>query len=343
MTEWFIAAPFIHGNDGGPWLTRFIPNEDGSLKFRAVPAQYVHDGSRKITGVKAWSDCFVHANAVWNKLQQASGPHGVVTSFAQLAVSVGLRKRIARSKIPLVAWTFNLGHLHPGVRRGLSRISLDSVDRFVVHSRAEIAAYSEWLNLPAVRFRFVPLQCPTRVIEFDEDRDRPFLLSMGSAQRDYALLFSVLKELEFPAVVVAAPHAVAGLDVPSNVVLRSGLNPDQCFELVQRARLSVIPVSNQATASGQVTLLDAMMFGRPVVMTACIANADYVSHGHDAMLVKRGDFDDLKATLARLWDDDRLRATLALNARTTATEKFSDEAIGKVMGDVLRELSPQRG
>jgi len=105
---------------------------------------------------------------------------------------------------------------------------------------------------------------------------------MGTAQRDYRLLFGVLAELRYPTTIVAGAHAVAGLTVPPNVTVRSGLTPQQCFELSQRARLNVIPVANQTTASGQVTLLDAMMFARPAIITSCPASIDYVTHGKDA-------------------------------------------------------------
>ena len=336
--NWYLAAPFIQSKSD-QWLTRFVPNNDGSLKFHSVPAGYTHDRSRNITSLNAWSDYMRHGNAVWRAAGQFTGPRGVITCFPQLSITVGLRKRIALSNIPLIAWTFNLGKLYPGLRRRLARTALPAVDRFIVHSRQEIEAYSDWLNLPPERFQFVPLQRATRSITFDENKEKPFLLSMGSAQRDYRLLFGVLAELGYPAVIVAGPHAVAGLSIPSNVKILSGLSSEQCFELVQRARLSVIPIANQHTASGQVTLLDAMVFGRPVVVTACPASIDYVTDQHDALLVRHGDHDDLKTAISRLWEDGALRAHIATSARKSAVDKFSDEAIGKIMGNILRDVS----
>lgn len=335
--SWLLAAPFIR-DTSDRWLTRFVPNEDGALSFHSIPADYIHDRSRKVTGLDAWRDYFRHANTVWRAGRLSTGPSGVLTCFPQLAITVGLRKRLALSGTPLVAWNFNLGKLYPGARRRLARTALPAVDRFIVHSRSEVTAYSDWLDMPVERFQFVPLQRATRPIEVAEDSDKPFLLSMGSAQRDYRLLFGVLAELGYSAVIVAAPHAVAGLPVPPNVQIRSGLSAEQCFDLVQRARLSVIPVSNQDTASGQVTLLDAMMFARPVVITACPASVDYVTDRHDAMLVRHGDHDHLKVTIQMLWEDEALRVSMGMAARQTALHKFSDEAIGQVLGTVLREV-----
>ncbi len=340
--RWYIAVHWLR-NASEKWrLTEFVPNEDRALDFNVIPANYVIDRSRKVSGLEAWRHYMRQGNEAWRAANEAGAPCGVITSFPQLPIAIGLRKRLASSSIPLVAWTFNLGRLYPGLRRRLSRVALQAVDRFIVHSRAEVMVYSEWLGIPAERFQFVPFETATRRIEFPENLSEPFVVSIGSARRDYQLLFSVMAELRYPTVVVAAAHAVAGLRVPPNVTIRSGLSVEQCFELMQRARFNVIPVANQTTASGQVTLLDAMMFARPVIVTSCPASVDYVTHGKDALLVRHADHADLKMMMQRLWEDEPLRQALGAAARQTALATFSEEAIGIVMSRILREVGSSR-
>lgn len=337
--DWYLAAPFIYdAND--LWLTSFVPAATG--RFHAVPATYHHNRSRRITGLSGWADYFQHGARVWRAARRAAVPSGILTCFPQLPLMIGLQKRLARSEIPIVAWTFNVGTLYGGARLKLAKAGLATVDRFIVHSRAEIKTCSDWLDLPAARFQFVPLQRAVPELESAEDHQHPFILSMGSAHRDYRLLFAVLAELGLPAIVVAGAHVVRGLAVPPNVELKSGLSEDQCHALLQRARLNVIPVANQATASGQVTLLDAMMSARPAIVTSCPASVDYVTDGIDAMLVRHGDHDHLKAAIQRLWEDEALRASMGAAARKAAIDKFSDEAIGRAMGTVLREVAAGR-
>ena len=337
--DWYLAAPFIYdAND--LWLTNFVPNATG--RFHVIPAAYRHNRSRRMTGAGGWADYFQHGARVWRAARQVTGRSGILTCFPQLPLTIGLQKRLSRSDIPIVAWNFNVGTLYGGARLKLAQTAFAAVDRFIVHSRAEISTCSDWLGLPAERFKFVPLQRAVGDIEIAEDHHSPFILSMGSAHRDYRLLFAVLAELGLPAIVVAGPHAVRGLTVPPNVELKSGLSEAQCHALLQRARLNVIPVANQTTASGQVTLLDAMMSARPTIITSCPASVDYVVDGIDAMLVQHGDHDHLKAAIQRLWDDEALRASMGAAARTAAIDKFSDEAIGRAMGAVLREAAAGR-
>lgn len=334
--DWFIAAPFIH-DPADRWLGNFVPQ--GAARFQAVPAPYSHDRSRRSTNATGWSDYFRHGLATWRAAVNHRSPAGIVTCFPQLPLTIGLRKRLSFKEVPLVAWSFNVGTLHGGLRRQLARAGLSAVDRFVVHSRAEIQACSEWLDLPPERFEFVPLQRGLQSGSLAEDRDHPFVLSMGSAHRDYRLLFAVLGGLGYRAIVVAGSHAIDGLRPPPNVEVRTGLTIEECHALIQHARVNVIPVDNQKTASGQVTLIDAMMYSRPVIITACPASVDYVQHGHDGLLVNHGDHDDLKQAIQRLWDDEPLRATMGQAARQTVVERFSDEAVGRELGRILTQVA----
>src|SRR5664279_5598425 len=188
MTDWYLAAPFIHSPDD-LWLTRFVPNMARAFRFFVVPATYHHDRSRKSTGVSQWRDYFGHGSMVWNAARRSNTPAGILTCYPRLALATAFRKRAASSDIPLVAWNFNLGVLPGGLRRRVARAVLQGVDRFIVHSRAEIPAYGDWLDLPSTRFEFVPLQRAVREIQIAEDENAPFVLSMGSAHRDYRLLF----------------------------------------------------------------------------------------------------------------------------------------------------------
>lgn len=337
--DWILAAPFIE-NAGDRWLGAFVPGNHHV--FHPLPAAYRHDRSRKNTSGRQWFDYFNHGGEAWSRalaLREQQKPAGVITVFPQLAITVGLRNRFAARRTPLLAWTFNLGRLRNGPKKSLARFGLAGVDRFIVHSRREVDSYSEWLQLPAERFQFVPLQRFVRVVEHLEDRTRPFVLAMGSAQRDYRLFFKVIAELGYRTVVVAGPAALEGLTIPANVTVLSNVDIQQCNVLTQQARVNVIPVANEITASGQVTLLDAMMYGRATVATRTVGTEDYAEAGKTALLVPPGDGDAMKRAIQELWEDTVLRNRLGAAARDYAQENFSDEAIGATMGKVLDELT----
>lgn len=301
-----------------------------------------HARSTRAAGWRDWTSTWSQASAAWR-----ASRGGVITVFPQLAVVAGLHQRIAARHEPLVArplvaWCFNLGALYGGPRAWIARTALRHVDRIVVHSRGEIARYGEWLGLERDRFRFVRLQRAAIPITEAEDVERPFVLAMGSARRDYATFLEAVRAARLPAVIVAARHALEGLEIPSHVDVRSGLSEDDCRRLAQRARVNVIPVVNEETASGQVTLLEALRMGRAVVATRSIGSEDYVEHDQSGLLVEPRSAHELREAIERVWQDAALRARLGAAASRFAQEHCSDAAAGAALGRVLREVEESR-
>jgi glycosyltransferase involved in cell wall biosynthesis len=108
--------------------------------------------------------------------------------------------------------------------------------------------------------------------------------------------------------------------------------------LLARARLSVTPVANQTTASGQITFVNAMRLGVPVIATRCPGTEGYVEDGRTGLLVPPGDAAALAGAIGRLWDDARARETLSGAARAEAEASFSDEAAAAWLGAMIGEL-----
>jgi len=332
--HWTVATPFTVDSETDRWLTPFVPGD--RRRFTMVPAQpraSWHDRSRRAAGFGDWRRSWSQGRAAWRASQG-----GVITVFPHLAFVVGLHQRLAARHKPVVAWCFNLGGLYRGVKRAAARAACQHIERFVVHSRAETTRYAEWLGLPRERFRFVPLQRASIPIVTDEEERSPFVLALGSAHRDFATLFEAVRRARLPTLVVAARHAVAGLEIPSNVELRSSLSHAECRRLAQRARVNVVPVVNEETASGQVTLVEAMRMGRAVVATRCIGSEDYVDSESNGLLVEARSVEELQGAIERVWEDERLRRHLGRNAACYTAEHCSDEAAGVALAQVLEEL-----
>jgi glycosyltransferase involved in cell wall biosynthesis len=251
----------------------------------------------------------------------------------------GWRKRFSRRKVPIVAWCFNVGALHSGVKGLLASAGLQSIDQFVVHSRRECETVSRWLKIPEARFQFAPLQrAPIPVLE-QEQIENPFVLAMGSANRDYRTFLDAVERIGIRTILVAGHHAMSGLTLPPNVELQSSLDLETCYRLAQRARVSVVPLLDHATAAGQRTIVDAMRMTRPVIATRCLGSEDYIDHGKTGMLVEPYSVDDLASKIDQLWHDKNLRDSLATAAGCYAEEHFSDEVAGINLGNVLDQFA----
>jgi glycosyltransferase involved in cell wall biosynthesis len=331
--KWNILAPFFNSSNS-TWIDDHL--DDPSLDFEKIriPSSYKswHTQKSSVTGLKSWAEHWKHAQS-----GLAQPCDGIITLFPQLAVMTGLQMRLRRDKRPLIAWCFNLGACYPGIKQKLSKFSLDNVSKFIVHSSAETQYYSDWLQLPKNRFLFVPLQRGELPLEFAEEREEPFVLSIGSAKRDYATFFQAVGRLGYKTVVIASKWSVEGLSIPDNVTVLNNLSHAECRRYVQRARLNIVPIDNNQTASGQVTVIEAMRYGRPVIATDCIGTEDYIKDGVDGLLVKAKSVESLSGAIERLWNDEALRIQIGRSAQRTAEERFSDQAAAKSLRSILLE------
>ncbi|MBO9136772.1 glycosyltransferase family 4 protein [Rhizobium sp. B230/85] len=248
-------------------------------------------------------------------------------------------KKLSFSKAPLIAWTFNMGQTYGGLRGSIARFALSSVDLFVVHTTAEIEAYSSWLRLPKSRFVFVPLGISVPTGEVDSlETQEPFVLSMGSANRDYDCLFRAVGELGYRTIVVAGEHSTEGLDIPKNVDLRSGLSLNQCHALSRAARVNVVPIKDEDSPSGQVTFLETMIFGKAMVLTECAGTRDYVTSGENGVLVAPNTTSEMRDAIFMLWNDRELRNRIGDAAKRRVLDQSTLEGIAPTMLRLLQRF-----
>ena len=334
---WSIAAPFFASSDDR-WIDdAVVDSEDRFIKIpRAAAESSWHDRAGRATPIGKWRE---H----WRQSATAlSACDGLITIFPQLAFTAAIQRRLRRRRQPIVAWCFNIGAYPIGLRRWIAGRILREIDHFVVHSRAEIAMLGDWLNIDRDRISFVPLQrAPIPILE-TEDQAAPFAVAMGSANRDYATLIEAARISGIPLTIVAAPRLFEGVSLPENVMLLSNLSPEDCWRLAQRARFSIVPIATIAEASGQITVVEALRMGRPLIATRSNGTIDYVSDDETGLLVPPADPAALAAAMQRLWDDRATRERLGKAGRAFAEATLSDENVGVRLLSLIRHVGSGR-
>ncbi|BCM24253.1 glycosyltransferase family 4 protein [Methyloradius palustris] len=334
--RWIVLSPFTHSEDP-KWIFEYIDPKLHTVE--AVPSTYYHDRSRKSSSASDWLDYFVHGFKGFLASFGRSNSTGIITAFPQLALVIALLKKLSgRKSLPLIAWCFNLGRPYQGIKGKVARFCLSSVDIFVVHSTAEIEIYSKWLNLPSSRFFFVHLSAEPPKSEPWLEEGEPYVVALGTANRDYSLLTEALVQLGYKAVIVSGKYAIEHLNAPEAISFKSDLSLDECHRLAIHSRINVIPIADIDSPSGQVTVIESMMLGVPLIATECAGTTDYIENDVDGILVKPKDVESMRNALEKLWNDKALRLNLALNAKKTATEKFTFKAASKSLLIVMNQL-----
>lgn len=319
------------------WIDDFVP-EGSDFSFKKVTPPIADEVSwhnrGAVTTKQEWKNHFHYA------LKLMRGDFDVViVNFPQMAFAACFWKIALLKRTKIICWSFNIGSVSNQLKGLITSALVRFADAIVVHSRDEIKRYSSWLSMHEDRFIFVPLQ--HGVVECDAlpSLDGDFVISMGSAGRDYATLFEAVRDQNFCVIVIAKPEALEGLDIPANVVVRNGLTLKECQSIAANAKVGVVPISNVDTASGQVTFLMLMALGVPIVVTDCPGTRDYISDGHDALVVPPRDVHALRKAIGTILNDDELQRHLSGNAKESWRKKFSDQAAGRNLLEVLRSVS----
>jgi glycosyltransferase involved in cell wall biosynthesis len=339
--HWNVVAPFFDSdaNRDSSWLAPFVPQPD--FRFTSVRRpdreKSWHNRSKPITGYDEWLGLWQQGRTAVRTVED-----GVITVLPQLASLVGMQKTVTGQPFPLVAWWFNTNY-YAGIKRSLSRVALCSVNRFVVHQKIEREAYSQWLGLPLDRFEFVPMQTPIYPITESEETEQPFIVSVGSAYRDYPLLFEAVQKLGFRTIVVSGPRVLQGLDRPACVETPFGVKKPEIISLLQRAKLVVLPLREEGLIAGTAAIVESLGVGCPMIVSNRQGVTDYIREGETGLLVKPRSLSHLTEAIDRLWHDDSLRDRLRRQAREYALQNLTDAAAGANLGRILSEVSEEIG
>lgn len=314
---WAVVAAFFE-DENARWIDDFVVVLDVNFVkiIRKNRAKNWHSGKSRTTRVSVWLKHLRQAYAAYRVK-----PDGIVTAFPQLAMCTALLR-----KPVIIAYRFNLGGFLGGVKQKLARWLSKEVSMFVVHSPSEIEPYAASLGVSVDQIRFVPIQRGALSLPREEDTSAPFILAMGSAQRDYETLIKSVDALGIATKIVTRKNDIAKLPQSQHVAFLSDMTLDECTKLLARARLSVTPVSNLETASGQVTFVTAMRLGVPVIVTKCPGSDGYLRDKDTGYLVEPFNEERMTSAISALWGNETLRSTLAESGRLEAELRFSDEA-----------------
>lgn len=333
-----VLAPYF--SEEGTWIDDFCVRPD--LEFRKAPYP---------VRVKSWhargartplGEWWEHLRYVREALKWR--PDCIVTSFPQLAlVASALLMFGGRRNTALVAWNFNLGSMKKGWIGMLAGQLLVRVDRFVVHARSETVSYARWLRCDEAKFRFVPLQRGELEVAPVHPISGPYVVSMGSANRDYPTLVQAVLAAGIKTVIIAKPSLLSSLPDHPLLVKLSGLAQAECNAILAGARANVVPLLATRTASGQVTFITSMRMGIPTIATDCVGSVDYIEDGVTGFLVPPGDAEALSARILMLLRNDGLALRIGNAGQAYAERHLSDEAAGGYLSDVIDEVLSLKG
>jgi hypothetical protein len=269
-----------------------------------------------------------------------------ISSNVRNALVLGLYKRLTFAPRPHLMMTeMRLDDPQPGLRWrakvALQRFAFAAVDAMCVSARREAETYAERLRLPLDRFRFVPWH--TNVLDPHLCPAGDYVFAAGRTGRDWATLAAAAElAAAVPFTVVCTRSDAERVRFPNNVTVLTDVPYARYRELLEAARVVVVPLEPHAYSSGQVVILEAMAFGKAVIVTHVLGSEDYVEEGVDGLLVAPGDASALAAAIARVHTTDGLSRRLSEAALARVVRLHTLDRYVRNLVQIADELTANR-
>lgn len=265
-----------------------------------------HSGGRHSMGL-------ARLRATWSAARCAAGNSGavVISHLPKTTMWLAIFCRLLSVRATHIAFAFNFTRLPTGFYRTLMRWAFKGVDRFVVFSTAERACYAAYFGIDAHRIDFMPWEMPPPTSEGPPIVTGPYICAVGGEGRDYGTLIEAVRHTpDIPLVIVTRSYSIPHGTLPDNVTLFTELRSSDYWNVVQHAHFAVLPLLDDQTNCGHITLVGALLLERPIIASRSVGIDDYVQANVNALIVNPGAPEALRVAIRRLWDEPALRQRL---------------------------------
>ncbi len=289
-------------------------------------------------------------HSVWRSLVRSTPRPDAVVLGSHLealvfAIAAWLLRRPTRIYLLGFIFTRRSNRLLDALRRHYFGRLFRAINGIFCHSRLEAGRYDELFPGAKGKFVFVPYGLHIH----GHDQAAPVVdpattpaLSAGRSGRDYALLTRVFAASGRPLHIVCdSARALEGCaQAPNITVLRHCYDADYVAEL-RAAGMVVVPLAVDDISAGQMVVVQAMAYRKPIIATRTATLDDYLQEGDGALLVPPGDAAALQAAVEQLATDPGLAARLAEQSYRTYLERHSMAAFVKHVVGALMALEPK--
>ncbi|MBF2025914.1 MAG: glycosyltransferase family 4 protein [Oscillatoriales cyanobacterium C42_A2020_001] len=240
-------------------------------------------------------------------------------------------------KVNHVAASFYLPQMPHGLRYVLAQWVYSTIQRFIVHSRAERQFYGEYFGIPFARFEMqhraisVPVIDPSPALEPGN-----YICAISQNGQDYQTLMAAMAKLpDIPLVLVVPRGRAIAAKIPPNVRLRVGLSAAAITNILYHSQFMVLSMRQSTVPCDHTSLVTAMHLGKSFVVANLSGISDYAFHNSNAVFYKAGNPASLADAIADLWGNLIKCEVLGENGREFANAFCSPEAMHKWFEQVL--------
>ncbi len=255
---------------------------------------------------------------------------------------VGLWPKSRRPAILMYGEMWNRGRGLTGlIQSAVVALADRAICRYIVWSTEEKTAFPGNWGVDPAKVRCCPFFYTLTEKELEPGvESEGYVFAGGNSHRDYQALLEAAKRLPHLRFVIATTK-LRGRDLPPNVLAQPTTH-EEFIDQLRKASAVVIPMRKGLRRSaGQQTYLNAMLLGKPTIVTEAYGVRDHVSDGETALIVPNEE-QSLSEALTWVFDEKNIDKVeqMCARARGVVSSRFS---FGNHMNGILSVLDEVRG
>lgn len=202
----------------------------------------------------------------------------------------------------------------------------DCIRKIIVFSESEVKHYSSLFGVRENMFTAVRLAIEDTTNRIPRKKPGEYFLSAGRSNRDYPFLIAAWRP-EYGKLKIVCDTLHGRVDT-DGIEYLDDCYGDAYMELLAGCYAVVISLDNEEISSGQLVMLQALMYGKPVIITRNKTVLEYLADGEDGYIIPK-DPSQLGEAVEAV---KKNYSILSRNARKHFEERFSLSSLGHAVG-----------
>lgn len=209
------------------------------------------------------------------------------------------------------------------------------VDKIIVYSAYECKYLQQKFHIKPSMIDWTNFGMPDESTSYKVTADVPdqngYFLDVGRSNRDHDFMVRSMRESTYNVHIV--DYYYGGSSNNCKVIKDITFGHDLYNEIANFFAV-VVPLADINISEGQTVFIQAMMFGKTIIVTESNTISEYVQDQVNGLIIKKNP-EDLRDAMNELVNDKRLYCRLSENAKKMYQEKFTREKLDFNIGKII--------
>lgn len=237
---------------------------------------------------------------------------------------IGLWPQHRRPKIVMMGCMWEpSGGFRGWIEQKIVRLADRAITLYAVQSSEELSVFPKTWKVGLYKTRLCLYFYTFKPHETDVEPEQGHIFAGGNAQRDYEPLIEVARRLPNQKFIFAT-DLLANRQLPPNVTA-GRVSHTEFVRLMKTAVINITPIRpGLHRAAGQQTYLNAMLLGKPTIVTNTLGVKDHICHEQNGMIVN-GQVEQYVEAISWLCNPANQEAVeqIRIAAQKTAAQQFN--------------------